>query len=173
MEDPHTQHYPETSVSASRHQPKDLEMTTVSEVMTRSVRSMFPSDSVTMAAQAMSELNVGVIPVCEAGKLVGMVTDRDIVIRAVAQGMEGATATLAQIMSTEVQTARADDDLDDVLNQMAGRQIRRMPVVDADKRLIGIISLGDIAAKSTDEDADVGQSLGAISSPAEPERASA
>lgn len=148
-------------------------MTTVSEVMTRNVRSMFPSDSIVLAAQAMSELNVGVIPVCEDGKLVGMVTDRDIVIRAVAQGMNSVTATLAQVMSAAVQTARADDDLEDVLNQMADRQIRRMPVVDADARLVGIVSLGDIAAKSTGEDADVGQSLGAISSPAESQPARA
>ena len=146
-------------------------MAKVSEVMTRKVRSMFPSDNVAMAAQVMSELNVGVIPVCEDGKLVGMVTDRDIVIRAVAKGLNSATATLVQVMSTKVQTAHADDDLDDVLNQMASGQIRRMPVVDVDKRLVGIISLGDIAAKSTDEDADVGQSLGAISAPADSARA--
>ncbi|MDP1886548.1 CBS domain-containing protein [Polaromonas sp.] len=139
-------------------------MTTVTDVMTRNVRTMTPSDTVAGAAQAMDELNVGVIPVCEGDKLLGMVTDRDIVVRAVALGLDGNTP-LAKVMSTDVRTARETDDLDTVLADMASSQIRRLPVVDGANRLVGIVSIGDIAVKGQDEE-DVGQSLADISAPA-------
>ena len=145
-------------------------MTTVSEVMTRGARSLRPTDTVVQAAQAMEELNVGVIPVCAGDKLIGMVTDRDIVVRGVAQGLNVKTTTLADVMSSHVRTAREDDDVEDVLDIMGDNQIRRMPVVDAQDRLIGILSIGDIAAKDPDVDIDVANSLGNISSPAEPDR---
>ena len=147
-------------------------MSTVSDVMTRDPRSLRPTDTILLAAQAMEELNVGVIPVCEDDQLVGMVTDRDIVVRGVAQGLDAGTATLADVMSTHVRTAREDDDLDDTLGTMGMNQIRRMPVVDEQSRLVGIVSLGDIAAKGPDGDVEVANSLGDISSPAEPDRAS-
>lgn len=145
-------------------------MTTVADVMTRGVRTMAPSDTVVRAAQAMDELNVGVIPVCEGRKLVGMVTDRDIVVRGVAQEQDPGTLRLADVMSTNVRCAREDDDVDQVLHEMADSQIRRMPVVDARQQLVGIISLGDIAAKVADDDEDVAGSLGEISTPAAPDR---
>lgn len=147
-------------------------MTTVADVMTRGVRSMAPQDTVILAAQAMDELNVGVIPVCENDKLVGMVTDRDIVVRGVAQSADTKSMKLADVMSTNVRCAKEDEDLDDVLDEMARSQIRRMPVVDGQEHLVGIITLGDIAAKSDDEEMDVAQSLGDISEPAEPDRSS-
>ena len=139
-------------------------MTTVSDVMTRNVRTLSPASTVTEAAKAMEELDVGVIPVCEGDTLVGMVTDRDIVVRAVAHGLDGSTA-LSKVMSTDIRTARESDDLDTVLADMASSQIRRLPVLDNEECLIGIISIGDIAVKGQDEE-DVGQSLGEISSPA-------
>lgn len=139
-------------------------MTTVTDVMTRNVRTLTPSDTVASAAKAMGELNVGVIPVCEGDKLLGVVTDRDIVVRAVAQGLDGNTP-LAKVMSTDIRTARESDDLDTVLADMASSQIRRLPVLDGAERLVGIISIGDIAVKGQDEE-DVGQSLADISSPA-------
>jgi CBS domain-containing protein len=145
-------------------------MTTVADVMTRGVRTMSPSDTVVRAAQAMDELNVGVIPVCEGKKLVGMVTDRDIVVRGVAQEADTKTLKLADVMSTNVRCATEDEDVDEVLSEMADTQIRRMPVVDGQQQLVGIISLGDIAAKDADDDIDVAMSLGDISSPAEPDR---
>ena len=147
-------------------------MTTVADVMTRGVRSMTPQDTVVLAAQAMDELNVGVIPVCEGDKLVGMVTDRDIVVRGVAQQVDTKTMKLTDVMSTNVRCVKEDDDVDEVLSQMADAQIRRMPVVDEQQRLVGIISIGDIAAKDPDDDVDVATSLGDISSPAEPDRSS-
>jgi CBS domain-containing protein len=145
-------------------------MTTVADVMTRGVRSMTPQDTVVLAAQAMDELNVGVIPVCEGEKLVGMVTDRDIVVRGVAQQADTKTMKLADVMSTNVRCAKEDEDVDDVLTQMAQTQIRRMPVVDRQERLVGIITIGDIASKDPDDELDVATSLGDISEPAQPDR---
>jgi predicted transcriptional regulator len=131
---------------------------------------MSPQDTVVLAAQAMDELNVGVIPVCDGDKLVGMVTDRDIVVRGVAQQADTKSMKLADVMSTNVRVAHEDEDVDDVLTQMAETQIRRMPVVDAQERLVGIVTIGDIAAKDPDDDMDVAESLGDISTPAEPDR---
>jgi CBS domain-containing protein len=138
-------------------------MSTVTDVMTRHVRTLSPTSTVAEAAKAMDEMNVGVIPVCEGDKLLGMVTDRDIVVRAVAQGLDGNTP-LAKVMSTDVRTARETDDLDTVLADMASSQVRRLPVLDEAERLVGIISIGDIAVKGQDEE-EVGQSLADISSP--------
>jgi predicted transcriptional regulator len=138
--------------------------------MTRGVRSMSPQDTVVLAAQAMDELNVGVIPVCDGEKLVGMVTDRDIVVRGVAQQVDPKTMKLADVMSTNVRCATEDEDVDDVLSEMAETQIRRMPVIDQQKRLVGMITIGDIAAKDPEDDVDVAMSLGDISEPAEPDR---
>ena len=142
----------------------------VSDVMTRDVRTLRPSDSVVEAARCMDELNVGVIPVCEGEKLVGMVTDRDIVVRGVAQKGEIGSMKLADVMSGHVRCANPDDDVDQVLGEMAEAQIRRLPVVDGNQRLVGIVSLGDIAAKNPDDEVDVAMSLGDISTPAEPDR---
>jgi CBS domain-containing protein len=145
-------------------------MTTVADVMTRGVRSMSPSDSVARAAQAMDELNVGVIPVCEGDKLVGMVTDRDIIVRGVAQERDIKSTKLADVMSTNVRCAKEDQDVDEVLSQMAETQIRRMPVVDKQDKLVGIVSLGDIADKDSGDEAPLANSLSGISSPAQPDR---
>ena len=145
-------------------------MTTVADVMTRGVRSMSPQDSVARAAQAMDELNVGVIPVCEGDKLVGMVTDRDIIVRGVAQECDIKTTKLADVMSTNVRCATEDQDVDEVLSEMADSQIRRMPVVDSQQKLVGIVSLGDIADKDQGDELDVANSLAEISSPSEPDR---
>jgi CBS domain-containing protein len=147
-------------------------MTTVADVMTRGVRTMAPSDTVVQAARAMDELNVGVIPVCDGQKLVGMVTDRDIVVRGVAQEGDPRRLKLADVMSTNVRCAREDEDVEEVLGEMADTQIRRMPVVDGQQQLVGIISLGDIAVKDQEDDLDLASSLGGISSPAQPDRSS-
>jgi CBS domain-containing protein len=145
-------------------------MTTVADVMTRGVRAMSPSDTVSKAAQAMDELNVGVIPVCDGDKLVGVVTDRDIVVRGVAQDCDARTTRLADVMSTNVRCAKEDQDVDEILGEMADTQIRRLPVVDDQRRLVGIVTLGDIADKDPDSDTDLAASLGDISSPAQPDR---
>ena len=145
-------------------------MATVTDVMTRDVRSMTPQDTLCDAAKVMDELNVGVVPVCEGDRLVGMVTDRDIVVRGLARELDPKQCKLADVMSGHVRTARQDDDVDEVLGEMASAQIRRMAVVDGQDKLVGILSIGDIAAKSPQDEGDVAVSLGDISSPAEPDR---
>lgn len=141
-------------------------MTTVADVMTRSVRSMRPEDNLMAAAQVMKELNVGAVPVCAADKLLGMVTDRDIVVRAVAPGLDLRQCKLSDIMSGHVHTAREDENLQDVLHEMSQAQIRRLPVVDRQDQLVGMVSLGDIAAKQPQQQGDVGHTLSEISMPA-------
>jgi CBS domain-containing protein len=147
-------------------------MSTVADVMTRGVRSLSPDDSLVKAAQAMEELNVGAIPVCDGDRLCGMVTDRDIVVRGVAQELDLKNCKLGDVMSGHVRTVRETDDVNDVLQEMSGAQIRRMPVVDHQDHLVGIVSLGDIAAKQPHEADDVASSLGDISQPAQPDRSS-
>ena len=144
-------------------------MKTVSQVMTRGVRAMAPTDSVVRAAQLMEELDVGAVPICEKERLVGMVTDRDIVVRGVAQGLGGEGAQLSEIMSREVRFCHAEDPVDEVLNTMSVYQIRRMPVLDHEQHLVGIVSLGDIAASV--RDLHVAESLGEISETSEKHRA--
>lgn len=143
-------------------------MTTVSDIMTRGARVLSPSDSVVRAAQAMDELNVGVIPVCDGEKLVGMVTDRDITLRGVAQGLSCEDTPLSDIMSKEVQWCFEDQEVSEVMAQMGDAQIRRLPVVDREKRLVGMLSLGDIAVKTDDK--NVASVLQDISEPTAPDR---
>jgi len=144
-------------------------MTRVSELMTRGVRTLAPSDSVALAAQAMDELDIGAVPVCDGQRLMGMVTDRDIVLRVVAQKRSADTA-LSEVMSKDVQWCTDTDDVQSVMDRMASQQVRRMPVVDRDKRLVGILSLGDAAVKGDARKA--GETLDTISQPAEPDRSS-
>jgi CBS domain-containing protein len=141
---------------------------TAADVMTRGVRAMQVDDSVQLAAQAMDELNVGSIPVCDEDRVVGIVTDRDIVVRGVAQGLSLDHAQLRQVMSTGIECAREDDPVDVVAARMERAQIRRLPVVDEQDHLLGIVSLGDIAVKYNVQHA--GRALADISEPAQPDR---
>src|SRR5215470_3285425 len=109
---------------------KEQFMTQVAEVMTRGVRSLSPSDNLQSAAQAMDELNIGAIPVCENDRVIGVVTDRDITVRGVAQGCAPETTPLSDVMSAHVQTCYEDDSLEDVARKMQGLQVRRIPVLD-------------------------------------------
>jgi len=142
-------------------------MQTIQEVMTRDVQTISTQDSVQRAAQLMDELNVGAIPVVDDGKLVGMVTDRDITVRSVAIGQDPTTTRVNDVMSTDVRTCTIEQSVEDVLAQMADVQIRRVPVVDGNGQVIGIVSLGDVVTKAP---ADVEQTLDEISTPSEPDR---
>ncbi len=146
-------------------------MTTVSDIMTRGVRTLAPTDPVRRAAQNMDELNVGSIPVCDGKKLVGMVTDRDITLRGVAAGLDLETTPLSDIMSKDVQWCYEDQALAEVMATMAESQIRRLPVVNRDKHLVGIFSLGDIATKT--DSSKVASVLQDISEPSGSEATSA
>ena len=134
----------------------------VRDVMTERVRTVTPTASVREAARLMSEIDAGVLPVAEGDRLVGMITDRDIAVRGVAFG-KGPDATVGEIMSPEVKYCFDDEDVDDVCENMADLQVRRLPVVNRDKRLVGIVSLADIANAADPEEA--GQALEGITRP--------
>jgi CBS domain-containing protein len=121
----------------------------VNSCMSTDVRITSPTETIRDAARAMKDLDAGVLPVGENDRLVGMITDRDIAVRAIAEG-KGPDTRVKDVMSQEVLYCYDDESLDDVARQMRELQVRRMVVLNRDKRLIGIISLGDIAR--TEED---------------------
>jgi CBS domain-containing protein len=141
---------------------------TAADVMTRGVRAMQIDDTVQLAAQAMDELNVGSIPVCDEDRVVGIVTDRDIVIRGVAQGLSLDHAQLRHVMSTSIECVHENDPIEVVAARMERGQIRRLPVLDEHDHLLGMVSLGDIAVKAGERTA--GHALADISEPAQPDR---
>ena len=121
----------------------------VSECMTREVRIANPGQSIRDVARIMAEIDAGVMPVGENDRLVGMITDRDIAIRAVAEG-KGPDTPVRDVMSTEqVLYCFEDEDLAQVAKNMGDQQVRRLPVVNREKRLVGIVSLGDVAQSET------------------------
>ncbi|MBY3488961.1 CBS domain-containing protein [Rhizobium laguerreae] len=134
----------------------------VHEAMTRGVRVARPDQSIQEAATIMAEIDAGAVPVGDHDRLVGIITDRDIAVRAVARG-KGPDAKIADVMTAEVKYCFEDEDVDHVLQNLGDQQIRRLPVVNRDKRLVGILSLGDIAVTSGDGAA--GPTLSAISRP--------
>lgn len=135
----------------------------IAEIMTRDVRSIEPTESVADAAHLMGELDVGVLPVEDDGKLVGIVTDRDIAIRGVAGGLHGGSPVF-RIMTDEVISCREDDDLAEVLATMGRQQVRRIPVCSETGTLIGMIALGDAARGDKDRD-EIAETLSDISQP--------
>jgi CBS domain-containing protein len=138
----------------------------VRDVMSPDPRVAAPSDTIRQAARTMAEIDSGFLPVGENDRLVGAVTDRDIAIRGVAEGL-GPDAKVADVMTEEVRYCFDDEDVTDVARNMGDLQIRRLPVVNRDKRLVGIVSLGDIAIEpETDEDA--ADALSAVSRPGGP-----
>jgi CBS domain-containing protein len=134
----------------------------VSECMTRDVRIASPDETIREAAKIMASIDAGVLPVGQNDRLVGMITDRDIAIRGVAEG-KGPDAKIRDVMSPEVRYCFEDDDVEDVLENMGDLQVRRLPVLNHEKRLVGIVSLGDLAANGESEDA--GDALSNISRP--------
>jgi CBS domain-containing protein len=117
----------------------------VGDVMEREVKLTSPDDNVQQAARMMREADVGVLPVGEGDRLVGMVSDRDIAVRVAAEGRDPARTKVRDVMSPDVRYVYEDEDLEHVAENMAEQQVRRLPVMNRDKRLIGIVSLGDIA----------------------------
>jgi CBS domain-containing protein len=139
----------------------------VHEVMTPDVTVVSPYASVCEAAQKMDRLNVGVLPVCDGRRLVGMITDRDIVVRSTAAGESPQDTDVEEVMSDRLCWCYDDDPVEQVEQEMAYMQIRRMPVVDHNKRLVGMVSMGDLL---TDRAPQAEDTMRGISSPAEPER---
>ncbi|MDO9711077.1 CBS domain-containing protein [Paracraurococcus lichenis] len=117
----------------------------VADVMSREVRVASPEDTVQQAARLMREEDTGVLPVGENDRLVGMVTDRDLALRVAAEGRDAASTKVREVMTPEVRYVFEDEDLHQAADSMAEQQVRRLPVVNRDRRLVGILSLGDMA----------------------------
>lgn len=134
----------------------------VAECMTRDVRVAGPEDTIQEAAKAMAAIDAGILPVSDGDRLVGMITDRDIAVRGVGNG-KACDAKVREVMSAEVKYCFDDEDADDVLRNMGDLQVRRLPVLNRDKRLVGILSLSDCAAG--DDAPRAGEALQQIARP--------
>lgn len=133
----------------------------VSDLMTRKVHIVNPDYSLQQAAQIMAEENIGCLPVGENDQLVGMITDRDIAVRAVALAKEPETTKVRDIMSSDVKYCYDDDDVSSIAENMGDVQLHRLPVVNRRKRLVGIVAIADIA--NYDGPAAAGQAICGIS----------
>jgi CBS domain-containing protein len=142
-------------------------MTTVSEIMSTDVHCVGPHDTLQKAAQLMGRLNVGSLPVVHDRRLLGIVTDRDITIRATAAGLLPGTTQIGDVMTERACACQADDSLDALQHLMGEAQIRRVPVVDRAGTIVGIVSLGDVATR---QPAPVDETVREISMPSEPDR---
>ena len=134
----------------------------VRDAMTAQVVTGRPTDTIREIARIMSEVDTGAVPICEGTRVVGLVTDRDIVLRVVAEGVD-ASVPVSQVMTDSVQTCREDDSLAHAADQMAELQMRRLVVLDRNDKLVGILSLGDIATEYRSK--FVGRVLEEISNP--------
>lgn len=134
----------------------------VRDVMSRDVQVARPGDSLQEVASRMASGDFGFMPVADGDRLIGTITDRDIVVRAVAGGA-ACTSPVVEYLSREPHTVRADDDLKTALDAMGSKQIRRMPVLDKDDRLVGVVSLGDLSTRVKEKFA--GETLEDISRP--------
>jgi CBS domain-containing protein len=135
----------------------------VNEAMTSDVQIANPNQSIQEAAQTMAAIDAGVLPVGENDRLVGIITDRDIAVRAVAKGLSPSTKVREVMSEGEVMYCYEDEDLEDVAQNMADIKVRRLPVLNRAKRLVGIISVGDIAM--ADGPDSVGDAICGISEP--------
>lgn len=142
-------------------------MPRISEVMTRGVEVIPPDTSLQRAAQVMDELNIGALPVCAGTELVGMITDRDITVRATAAGMEPTQHCVKEVMTEQTRWCTEDQTTEEVMKQMGDVQIRRLPVLNAQREIVGIVSLGDLATRQGQHTDAV---LREVSWPSEPDR---
>ena len=137
-------------------------MSQISEIMSTDVRVVEPQETLRRAAEMMVRLDVGALPVVTDNQLMGMLTDRDIVVRGVAAGLSPDAGCVSDVMTREVLYCPADQDTREVLDLMGEKQVRRLPVVDDDRHLVGIVSIGDLALNEPD---DVGPAVSEISEP--------
>ena len=143
-------------------------MTQIADVMTRGVRTLAPYETIAAAAKAMEELDVGAIPVCEGERLLGVVTDRDLVIRGVAQERPVDATPLSDVMTADPTCCYEDQTVEEAAEQMREQQIRRLPIIDRQNQLVGMLSLGDLAVKAGEDAA--AETLEQVSEPAAPAR---
>ena len=134
----------------------------VRDVMTANPQTVSEKDTVLQAARIMRDEDTGIVPVVEGRTIIGLVTDRDIVVRAVADGKDLSSCHVNEVMSKSVRTVHEDDSVRDVLNVMSGAQVRRVPVVNRNNELVGIVSMKDLATE-TNATGKVGQTVENIS----------
>lgn len=139
----------------------------VSDVMTKGVTAVPVKATVQDAAQQMDQLNVGALPVCDGDNLVGMITDRDITVRCTAAGGSPDKTCVQDVMSVDVRWCRDSDEVEKAVQEMSHMQVRRIPVVDDRKHLVGIVSLGDLATRHAP---GATTTLRLISEPSQPDR---
>lgn len=136
----------------------------IKDVMTANVGMAAPATTVAEAARMMKEADIGILPVADGDRLVGMISDRDIVVRAVANGKEAGEMPVSEAMSDRLLYCFEDQSLSDVASNMGENQIRRLPVLNRDKRLVGIVSLGDLSTSGAT--GEVAKAMEEISAPA-------
>jgi CBS domain-containing protein len=139
--------------------------------MTRDVETIPPAASLQKAAEAMEAMGVGSLPVCDGRRLVGTLTDRDIVVRGVATGRSPVEMLVRDCMTEDISYAFEDEDAEEVLARMKTLQIRRLAVLDKEKNLVGIVALGDIATEPRAANLrEVGEAIAEISEPSRPHK---
>jgi CBS domain-containing protein len=141
----------------------------VNEVMTKRAECIPPHATLQEAADRMKKLDVGSLPVCDNNRLVGMITDRDIAVRSVSDGFDPRTDLVREVMTPEVVYCFEDQDVTEAAKLMKEKQIRRLAVLNRQKRLTGIVSLGDLAVEAGNEQL-AGETLEGISEPSSPQR---
>lgn len=139
----------------------------ISDIMTRGVDVIHPNATLKEAAQKMDDINVGALPVCDGDRVVGLITDRDIVIRSVSAGQDPNSTRVQDAMTSPINFCFEDQDVREVASILKDKQIRRLPVLSRDKKLIGIVSLGDIAVDAKDRNLSA-ELLEDVSKPAKP-----
>ena len=131
----------------------------VKDIMTRDVVVAAPGDNLQRAAQLMEQNDFGMLPIGENDRLVGMLSDRDITIRAVARGLAPDKAEVRDVMTSDVKYVYDDDSIEDAARNMESLQVRRLPVLNREKRLVGIVSLGDLSQCEPDDAGDALQGI--------------
>jgi CBS domain-containing protein len=140
-------------------------MQRINQIMSQDTVHVAPNDTIHHAAHLMAKHDVGALPVCEDARVVGMMTDRDIVTRALASGKDGG-ASVREVASVPIATCREHEAVDAVLQRMASAQMRRMPVISSDLRLIGMVSIGDMATRGdVSARGAIGETLDYVSQP--------
>jgi CBS domain-containing protein len=141
----------------------------IAEIMTRDPEVVASDSFLQDAAMKMQDLNVGMLPIRDGDRLVGMLTDRDITVRATAQGRDPTKTQVREVMTPDVIYCFEDQDISQAAKLMQDKQIRRLPILSREKRLVGIVSLGDVAVHSGQQDT-VSETIKEVSEPAEPNR---
>lgn len=134
----------------------------VRDVMTRDPQCVSERDSILDAARIMRDADTGVVPVVDGKKIIGLITDRDIVVRAIADGKDVTNVKVNEVMTKQVRSVQEDSPVDEVLGLMSGAEIRRVPVVNRSNEIVGIVSIGDLSTR-TNQDNKVGRTVEKIS----------